>query len=49
MAAIMSQDMTINRATFVYIDDLYINDDIALVVRVKGHFARFGLTCKNPE
>lgn len=49
MTAIMLQDETINRVTAAYIDDIYINEDIASLAHVKGHFTRFGLMCKDPE
>lgn len=33
----------------VYIDDIYINDDMVSAVHVSQHLADYGLTCKDWE
>lgn len=47
--ATLSQDDAIRQATSAYIDDVFINEDIASATRVRQHLANFGLRSKEPE
>ena len=49
MNVVMSQDEEIQRATSSYIDNVYVNDNVASSRRVKEHLECFGLVCKAPE
>ena len=48
MDAVLSQEDVIKRATSAYIDDVYVNEDIAPASQVRATLARFGLVCKDP-
>ena len=47
--AILMKDKRIQRATSVYIDDVYVDESIVPAARVKEHLYSFGLLCKEPE
>ena len=47
--AALSKHDTVRQATLVYIDDVFINEDIVSATRVKQHLANFGLKSKEPE
>ena len=49
MNVVMSQDVEIQRATSSYIDNVYINENVASSRRVKEHLECFDLVCKAPE
>ena len=46
---VLSNDVTIQQATSAYIDDIFINNSVAPVERVKQHLLRFGLESKDLE
>ena len=47
--ATLSKDDTVQLATSAYIDDIFINEDIASATRVRQHLANFGLASKEPK
>ena len=47
--ATLSKFDTVRQATSAYIDDVFINEDIASATRVRQHLANFGLASKKPE
>ena len=47
--AILTKDKCIQRATFAYIDDVYVDESIVPAARVKEHLCSFGLLSKEPE
>ena len=47
--ATLSKDDAVRQATSAYIDDVFINEDIASATRVRQHLANFGLVSKEPE
>ena len=47
--AILTKDKRIQRATSVYIDDVYVDESIVPAARVKEHLCSFGLLTKEPE
>ena len=49
VSAALSQEEDVGHAASVYIDDIYVNEDVIPATRVRGHLARFGLECKDPE
>ena len=44
-----ASSMAIRRVTSSYIDDVYVNENVASSRRVKEHLERFGLVCKAPQ
>ena len=46
---VLTQDEVINKTTSMYIDDIYINKNIASSLHVQAKLAAFALICKNPE
>ena len=46
---VLSRSAQIHKATSSYIDDIFVNEDVATSARVKEHLATFGLACKAPE
>jgi len=49
LAKLLSQDDTILRATSPYLDDIFVNEDVASAQQVERHLSQFGLTCKPAE
>ena len=49
ISAVLSQEKTIEKATSSYLDDIYINEDTVLLMRIWVKLAQFGLVCKDPE
>ena len=49
LAKVLSQDDTILRATSPYLDDIFVNEDVASAQQVECHLSQFGLTCKPAE
>ena len=47
--AILTKDKRIQRATFAYIDDVYVDKSIVPAACVKEHLYSFGLLSKKPE
>ena len=47
--ATFSKDDAVWQATSAYIDDVFINEDIASATRVRQHLTNFGLASKEPE
>ena len=47
--AILTKDKRIQQATSTYIDDVYVNESIVPVARVKEHLCSFVLPSKEPE
>ena len=45
----LSKDDAVRPATLAYIDDVFINEDIASTAKVRKHLANFGLVSKEPE
>ena len=46
---VLGQDEEVKQGASAYVDDIYINEDIVAVRRVRDHLARFGLQCKPHE
>ena len=46
---VLSQDETVKRGTSAFVDDIYVNEDVVSVQRVREHLLSFGLTCKAEE
>ena len=49
VSVITSQDHVIKSATLAYINDIFINENLASVACVQQHFLDYSLVCKNPE
>ena len=49
LMASSAQDETINRATSAYIENIFINKDMASVESMRKHLELYGLTGKDPE
>ncbi|CAM1316345.1 Uncharacterised protein r2_g2574 [Pycnogonum litorale] len=49
LAKVLAQDARIQQAASPYIDDIYVNEDIATVKCVQEHLAMYGLECKPAE
>ena len=49
METVLSNDVTVQQAMLVYIDDMFINKSVAPAERVEQHFFQFGLESKDPE
>ena len=49
LTAVLPQDETVDRATSSYLDDIFINEDVASVQCVENHLSRYGLECKPAE
>ena len=49
LAKVLSQDDTIQQATSPYLDDVFVNEDVASAEQVEHHLSQFGLTCKPAE
>ena len=47
--AVLSQEEKEKEETSVYLDDIYVNEDIMSSLHVKAKLAHFGLICKDPE
>ena len=47
--ATLLKDDAVQQATSAYIDDIFINEDMASATRVKKHLANFRLASKEPE
>ena len=45
----IGQDETVNGATSLYRDDIFVNESVCLAAQVKTHLELFGQTCKDPE
>ncbi|CAM1332164.1 Uncharacterised protein g10785 [Pycnogonum litorale] len=49
LAKILAQDKKVQQASSPYVDDIYVNEDIASVQHVQDHLERYGLVCKPAE
>ena len=49
VSAVLLQEEAMERAESAYIDDIYINEDVVPVTRVREHLVQFGLKCKDLE
>jgi len=49
LAKVLSQDNTIQQATSPYLDDIFVNEDVASAEQVERHLCQFGLECKPAE
>ena len=49
LTAVLTQDETVDRATSSYLDDIFINEDVASVQCVENHLSRYGLESKPAE
>ena len=49
LKAVLAQDETINWAMSAYINDIFINKDVASVEFMRKHLKLYGLTNKDPE
>lgn len=49
LAKVLSQDDIIQQATSPYIDDIFVNENMASAQQVEHHLSQFGLTCKPAE
>ena len=47
--ATLLKDDAVQQVTSAYIDDVFINEDIVSVTRVRQKLANFGLASKEPE
>ena len=45
----LGQDQRIASATSPYVDDIFVNEDVATAAEVKDHLERHDLVCKTPE
>ncbi|CAM1326679.1 Uncharacterised protein r2_g3561 [Pycnogonum litorale] len=48
LAKILAQDKKVQQSSS-YVDDIYVNEDIASVQHVQDHLERYGLVCKPAE
>jgi len=49
LAKVLAQDQVIEQATSPYIDDIFVNEDVASAQQVENHLSQFGLVCKPAE
>ena len=49
ISLVLAQDETVSCAASAYIDDIFINEDVAPATRFREHLAQFGLESKDPE
>ena len=49
LAKVLSQDDTIRQATSPYLDDVFVNENVASAQQVEHHLCQFGLTYKPAE
>ena len=49
LSVVLSKDGTISQATSAYVDDIYVNESVASVEKVRDYLACYGLVCKTPE
>ena len=49
LAEVLSQNDVIQQATSPYLDDVFVNEDVASSQQVEGHLSKFGLVCKPAE
>ena len=49
ISVVLAQEKTIEKATSAYLDDIYINKDIVLLMSIWAKLVQFGLVCKNQE
>ena len=46
LAAVLAEDREIQAAASPYVDDIYVNESLVSVDRVRDHLLRYGLICK---
>lgn len=46
---VLEQDEQIRKAASPYVDDIYVDNDVASAEQVRDHLALYGLICKPPE
>jgi len=49
LTKVLSQDDIIQQATLPYLDDIFVNENVASAQQVEHHLFKFGLTCKPAE
>ena len=49
VSTLLSQEDALGHTASAYIDDIYVNEDVMPVTRIRECLARFGLECKDPE
>ena len=49
VSTVLAQEERMMKATSSYIDDIYVNEEVISVDKVKVKLESFGLTCKDPE
>ena len=49
VSTVLLQEEAVGHVASVYIDDIYVNEDVMPSTCVREHLARFGLECKDPE
>ena len=49
LAKVLSQNNIIPQATSPYLDDIFVNENVASAQQVEHHLSQFGLTCKPVE
>ena len=47
--AVLSQEAKVKEGISVYLDDIYMNEDIVSSLHINAKLAQFGLICKEPE
>ena len=46
---ILAQDKLVQKAASPYVDDIYVNNDVATAEQVRNHLTHYGLVCKPAE
>ena len=49
ISTVLAQDKTVSRAVSMYIDNIFINEDVTPATCVREHLAQFRLECKDPK
>ena len=49
VSVVLSQEEAVGHAASSYINDIYVNEDVMPMTRVREYLARFGLEFKDPE
>ena len=49
ISTVLAQEETVGCMASVYIDNIYINEEVMPATHIREHLAQFGLECKDPE
>ena len=49
VSTVLSQQEAVGHVASAYINDIYVNENVMPVTRMREHLVKFGLECKDPE